>query len=263
MIKKITYLFFKFFGFRIITNSRSRSLQVEINNLKILNQKLTFLLKVKSQDPLALLDNLDYSKSQISQDWFVLKQLNYKKNGFFIEIGAASGVELSNTYLLEKRFYWEGLLVEPAKIWKDSLLQNRDCLVDFNCVFDKSNNFVEFTETKSSEYSTISEYLKSDKHFVLRKSKNKYYVKTISLVDLLETYNCPKIIDYISVDTEGSEYDIFKNFDFKKYKFRIATVEHNNTKNKNLLDHLFLTNGYKKVYEEFSQFESWYILSSE
>lgn len=37
----------------------------------------------------------------------------------------------------------------------------------------------------------------------------------------------PKIIDYLSIDTEGSEFDILSNFNFKEFKFRIITCEHN------------------------------------
>ena len=44
------------------------------------------------------------AKSQINQDIFVLYTLNWKRNGFFVEFGATNGVDLSNTYLLEKNF---------------------------------------------------------------------------------------------------------------------------------------------------------------
>ena len=52
-------------------------------------------------------------------------------------------------------------------------------------------------------------------------------VETISLNDLLDFYNAPKLIDYISIDTEGSELDIIQNFDFKKRTINIISIEHN------------------------------------
>ena len=50
------------------------------------------------------------SKSQLKQDIFVLLETGFKRNGFFVEFGATNGIDLSNTYLLEKRFGWNGIL---------------------------------------------------------------------------------------------------------------------------------------------------------
>ena len=64
---------------------------------------------------------LKKSKSQLRQDLFVLSQLNFKTNGFFVEFGATNGVDLSNTYLMEKEFGWSGILAEPARGWHKDL----------------------------------------------------------------------------------------------------------------------------------------------
>ena len=50
------------------------------------------------------------------------------------------------------------------------------------------------------------------------KNSKKEIVETITLNDLLDFYNAPKIIDYLSIDSEGSELDILKSFDFSKRK---------------------------------------------
>jgi hypothetical protein len=54
------------------------------------------------------------SQSQYKQDIFVLTQLGFKRNGYFAEFGATNGLELSNSYLLERQFGWSGILAEPA-----------------------------------------------------------------------------------------------------------------------------------------------------
>ena len=54
-----------------------------------------------------------------------------------------------------------------------------------------------------------------------------YDVETITLNDLIAENTDKKSIDYISIDTEGSEYEIIKNFDFNKYAVEIFTIEHN------------------------------------
>ena len=55
------------------------------------------------------------SYSQFGQDLKVLSYHNNKSNGYFIEIGAGDGVLESNTYLLEKKYGWNGICVDPAE----------------------------------------------------------------------------------------------------------------------------------------------------
>ena len=257
-MKKIIYQIFKKLGFRLITNKKNSEIQNQINNLKENNEKLKFLLNIDPANQKKLLKNFEYSKSQICQDWFVLDSLGLKEKGYFVEIGAASGVDLSNTYLLEKKFNWSGILCEPLPAWQDSLKRNRNCIIENRCVFIQSNKIIEFFETEEKEFSTIGDFLYEDKHNIRRKKFNKIKKETISLNDLLDFHNAPKEIDYLSIDTEGSEYEILKNFNFKNYSFNVITVEHNNTNRKKLLDDLLLSNGYKKKLDHLSQFESWF-----
>jgi hypothetical protein len=50
--------------------------------------------------------------SQACQDKFVLRVLNEKRNGFFLEIGSNHPITINNTYTLEKNFGWKGIMVE-------------------------------------------------------------------------------------------------------------------------------------------------------
>ena len=86
---------------------------------------LNFVLTMPNSARINILESMAKSKSQFRQDLFVLAELNFKKNGYFVEFGALDGVETSNTYLLEKEFLWTGILAEPAKCWDSSLRSNR------------------------------------------------------------------------------------------------------------------------------------------
>ena len=66
----------------------------------------------------------------------------------------------------------------------------------------------------------------------------------------------------MSVDTEGSEFDILKSLDFKKRKIKIITVEHNYHKNRRKINYLLEKNGYLRVHKDFSKFDDWYILKN-
>ena len=50
--------------------------------------------------------------SQVGQDKWVCEYFNYKKGGFFLDIGAADGITINNTYYLEKELEWKGICIE-------------------------------------------------------------------------------------------------------------------------------------------------------
>jgi hypothetical protein len=58
--------------------------------------------------------------SQASQDLFVLLMTQYKRGGTFLEIGSNDPVKTSNTYLLESKYEWTGIMVEYDASFKDA-----------------------------------------------------------------------------------------------------------------------------------------------
>jgi FkbM family methyltransferase len=221
---------------------------------------LEFLRSLQDQNVLGALRNLDKSKSQFRQDLFVLAELNNKRNGFFVEFGATNGLDWSNTYLLEKEYGWTGILAEPAKIWHAELLKNRSANIEPSCVWDRSNEEIEFVETADSILSTAERFIYSDTHASARqKYRERYIVKSISLEDLLHKYGAPKVIDYLSIDTEGSEFDILKKFNFDRYTFSVITCEHNFTSNREKVRVLLENNGYERRLEHVSCVDDWYV----
>lgn len=206
-----------------------------------------------------VLNNFNSAKAQIFQDLFALFMTNERTGGYFVEFGATNGVTFSNSYLLEKSFAWDGILAEPARCWHDELRVNRNCKIETNCVWDESGKWLEFNELPARELSTINSFSGSDGRTMERQNGNVYSVETISLNELLEKHGAPYEIDYLSVDTEGSELTILSNFDFSKYQIHIITVEHNFTKEREKIHHLLSFNGYKRVFEKFSNWDDWYV----
>lgn len=198
-------------------------------------------------------------KSQIGQDVFSLFSLNWKRNGFFVEFGATNGVDLSNTFLLEKDFGWKGILAEPAKIWHKDLLINRSASIDFECVWSKSGDIVNFTSTPEAEFSSITSFKNKDFYILSRNKGDVYPVKTISLNDLLKRHNAPQKIDYLSIDTEGSELEILEAFDFNYYSVSVITCEHNFSSQRDNLHNILSAQGFIRIFEGFSRWDDWYI----
>jgi FkbM family methyltransferase len=221
----------------------------EVQN--IINQKMELdgLLKFSGK-----------SKSQFLQDVFVLSELGFKRNGYFVEFGATNGVDLSNTHLLENVFGWNGILAEPSKNWHESLMQNRQCHIEKSCVWSKSNETLVFNQARDAAYSTIDTFSQSDMHTQIRQDGERYEVQTISLMDLLNKYNAPQTIDYLSIDTEGSELEILSHFDFSKYRFRVITCEHNFTPAREAIFNLLSPHGYLRKHPALSFCDDWYVL---
>lgn len=221
---------------------------------------LDLLLRFPTQHSPQLLRSWRMSKSQVKQDLFVLSELGFKRNGFFVEFGATNGVYLSNTYLLEKEFGWSGILAEPARCWHKELSANRDCQVTTECVWRDSNSILTFNEVDNAELSTIDSYSSTGAHLQARKRGKTYDVRTVSLEDLLDKCNAPKDIDYLSIDTEGSEYEILRSFNFDRYQFKIITCEHGfeSVKRENIVS-LLTKHGYVRKCEELSSFDDWFV----
>jgi FkbM family methyltransferase len=200
------------------------------------------------------------SKSQLGQDFLALMAGGVSKPGFFVEFGAADGVSLSNSYLLEKEFGWSGILCEPGRNWHQALKKNRTCVVDFRCVYSKTGEQISFSENYLGELSGITEFTNEVEGGILNKTTSSYQVETISLLDLLVSHNAPKHIDFLSVDTEGSEFEILNAFDFSRYTFGAISVEHNYTATRPKVKALLESKGYRQVYPELSEFDDWFVL---
>ena len=233
----------------------------------IQDSKNSFDLNLAKRIDLVLLpkyfEYLEFSTAQLRQDLFVLNELSFMEGGYFVEFGATDGITLSNTFLLETKFNWNGILAEPAKIWHDDLTRNRKAIVDNNCVWKRSGEVISFREVvdfgHNGELSTIDEFSGSDNHAGLRKKGKKYDVSTISLMDLLKKHGAPKRINYLSIDTEGSEFDILEGFDFNYFEFDVITCEHNYSPNRYKIYELLTKNGYTRKFEDISHFDDWYI----
>tara|TARA_B100001996_G_C18656459_1_gene591399 strand:+ start:1316 stop:2113 length:798 start_codon:yes stop_codon:yes gene_type:complete len=265
MLKKIISSIFSIINLSIIKKDKLIKIDNERKYYRHELHKLKFLFSnPRINEPKKISKIAKESFSQIFQDLFVINETNYKKNGYFIEIGAADGMYFSNTYLLESKFSWNGLVVEPVQTWHEDLYKNRSCIISTDCLHSTSEVEVEFNETVKPAFSFIN--IKNPKGLdnsknMKQKVKDSYILKTISMNDLFEKYDIPNQVDYLSIDVEGAEYDILKTFNFEQYKISIITIEHGFTKNREKIFELLTSKGYSRVQEDFSQFDDWYVLN--
>jgi hypothetical protein len=207
-----------------------------------------FLIKCKK--------DFKWSHSQIFQDFFAFTAADQKEKGYFVEFGATDGIVLNNSFYLERHHQWRGILAEPGRSWQDRLGENRLAHLDHRCVYSVTGKMIDFCENSDPLLSGVGAHMQGN----LTNSYS-YEVATVSLEDLLVAHHAPKYIDYLSIDTEGSELLILKSFDFSKYQFGCITVEHNFNESDRFKIYTLLTaHGYCRVLEEFSAHDDWYLL---
>ena len=216
------------------------------------SEELRFLAFCASMRPLA--------HGQILQDLWVLYESELRAGGYFVEFGAFDGTRHSNTKLLEERFGWSGLLSEPNPDLVETLRRDRTATVDPRCVWDASGSTVDLLLTGDAELSTVAEHAVADLHTPARRATaiRTVSVPTVSLDDLLDEHGAPEVVDFLSVDTEGTELRILRAFDFSRHRPRLVSVEHNGRSDEKELDALMAANGYERRFASMSDWDAWY-----
>lgn len=169
---------------------------------------------------------------QILQDKYVLSMLNYKRNGFFIEIGSNDPIKINNTYILEKYYNWKGIMIEYDEKWLESYKIHRQ------------NSIHIINDARNINYKMLFNY------------------NNVPLnIDYLQ----------IDLEVENnSTIELLKKLDneiFDNYKFATITFEHDVYRDKNdtqrLSREIFARRGYisvlNNVSNDYSPFEDWYI----
>ena len=210
--------------------------------------------------------NMKNIKSQLYQDVFAAFIIGNKFDKTFLEFGATNGFDLSNSYMLEKVLGWKGTLSEPSTQWHDELKKNRpfsDIITD--CIWSESGKELNFFMSDVGIASTLDAFKESDRLSMpkntdarIKNGKN-IYVKTISLNDVIQKNFKGRSPSYISIDTEGSEYEILRTFDFTKFRPAVFTIEHNFTNQQEKIDNLMQLNNYVRVFKKITAFDAWYV----
>lgn len=179
--------------------------------------------------------------SQGGEDLILAKLFNYKTKGFFIDVGANDPVKLNNTYLFY-RLGWSGLNFEPIPELAEKFKEKRSR----DMVITKAmSNFVgeaDFT-AGINEYHVNSSLLD-----INLPKKNTIKVAVDKLENVLDELKITDI-DFISIDTEGTEVDVLEGLNLDKYKPKFILAEYNTASTGNGKLSPFLANkGYQPIF---------------
>jgi FkbM family methyltransferase len=255
-LRKFLQQFFGVFNLGLVKKNDLKSLQkiyILYNNLA---SKLAFFFKVEDliEDPnIKILSRsflINDSKSENGQDIFALFANNFKSGGSFLEFGAYDGVTFSNTYLLEKNFGWQGLIIDPIPSHFNIIKQSRSCQQLLAAVTPEKQKFVKVVEEPASNLSKITE----------RKILSKLHtVPAFTLTEILDKYFLSKDLDFLSIDTEGNDIEILKSINIINYRIKSICVEHNNRLGSEEVIKYMDKVGYKLAFREYSKNDYWFL----
>lgn len=191
------------------------------------------------------------SFSQHGQDLFVYETFfKGRMDGIFVDVGAYDGVTYSNTLLFE-RLGWSGICIEPLPNAFEKLKANRSetCV---GCAVGDQNGRATFVEVEMpGPYEFMYSGLKANfgehhARLIREHGQNRktYEITVRTLRDILVEHAITRV-EYLSVDTEGSEWKIMRAFDLAAFGVKVISVE-NNVRDDKLRRHL-AQRGYRLV----------------
>lgn len=192
---------------------------------------------------------LQHFYSQIGQDKWILGEVYPgTRDGYFVDIGSWDAVKFSNSKALEEAG-WQGICADPfPRNWHD-----RTCRLFREVVYGVAGETVRFR--RAGVLGGIEDYLGREN----RREAEVVEFTTTTLADILERAGAPSFIQYLSIDTEGSEYEILRALPFDRYRIGAITVEHNHQEPKRTqIRELLEAHGYRRAREQLV--EDWYVL---
>jgi FkbM family methyltransferase len=176
--------------------------------------------------------------SQLGQDGLVDRYFGGKRGGVFVDIGAYDGVTFSNTLMLERDRGWTGLCIEPLPDVFAVLQSSRHCVCVQACLGNRDEAAVDFLSVQSPAAHTrmlsgvVSEYdprhrarVDAEVH-TFGGSTSVIHVPMRRLHRLLQEHGLGRV-DYLSIDTEGSELLILRSTMLSAIGYPCLTVENN------------------------------------
>jgi FkbM family methyltransferase len=180
-----------------------------------------WLLAIKHAFPIA---HPVYSYSQLGEDILLDHFVQYKKDGFYVDIGAYDPVSISNTYKFYKRG-WKGIQIEPNAKRSPLFKRYRPGTITLTIgigLEEGIQTFYHFQEESLSTFSKESADLNQSLGNTLLDTQQ---VQVLPLSAVFAQYLHGRKIDILSVDTEGYDMEVLKTNDWRQFRPAFVVVE--------------------------------------
>lgn len=199
------------------------------------------------------------SHSQLSQDAWIVGLMQGRKGGRYLEIGAYDPYEYSNSAVLREKFDWTGFHVDPSPTSHSR----------FN-IAGLDNWFIRAGVGKETGLGRLIGDGAFAQLVAVPECSNSPSTTPACSDDLVAIMTPGDLlrrvgeVDYLSLDIEGGEIDVLRNWPFELCKPYVMTIEHNHREtDRKEITQICTAQGYRQVLAAATDFESWFLLDSE
>jgi FkbM family methyltransferase len=166
------------------------------------------------------------SYSQEGEDLILNRIFEGKTKGFYIDVGAHHPYRFSNTYFFYKKG-WSGINIEPNPEVHSYFKSKRPRDINLQVGVSESNGFLKYNYFNDPALNTFDSDVVKDR---LEKTSYKVikidYIPVLRLDEvLLKHLSSNQIIDFLSVDVEGLDFQVLKSNDWTKHRPVCVLVE--------------------------------------
>ena len=157
------------------------------------------------------------------EDIAIIKYVDQKKDGFYVDVGAHHPIQRNNTHLLFKRG-WSGINIDVNEFSIDlfNFLRPKDINIQ-TAISDKNGEITFYYQKDFSQLNTTDIEIAKE-HF--NNNFKERSVKCQLIETVLENSKFKnKKIDFLNVDIEGAEMDVLSTLNFEIYNPTVICIE--------------------------------------
>tara|TARA_B110001450_G_scaffold152777_1_gene142551 strand:- start:40 stop:747 length:708 start_codon:yes stop_codon:yes gene_type:complete len=166
--------------------------------------------------------------SIFGEDQFVNNYFKNKSTGFYIDVGCYHPLDGNNTHLLHKRG-WHGINLDinfySIKLF--DFFRKKDVNIHSGAS-NKKDKLAMYYRKEINMLNTLDEKI-AKIHFINGYKKKNVQVNTLNFF-ITKHFKKSKKIDFLNIDTEGTELNVLKSLNFKRYKPQLICIEIHNSK---------------------------------
>lgn len=204
--------------------------------------------------PKEIIGLIDFHSQSGQDKWIVYRVFPGVENGYFVDLGSADGVRLSNTKTLEE-LGWTGICIDPFP----KNMKSRTCTMLKEVVDSEPGRTIEF-RAGGGDLGGIDEHLRDWVKDGSLKQAKVVELTTTTLEVILARAKAPSFIHYMSIDIEGAELAALTAFPWSKHKVGAFTIEHNYEEPKRSQIRTLLENNGYRLERSFRQ-DDFYVLA--